>query len=105
MTEEELVLAVAQEMGDEVAEETEKLLHEEAPRNFSLNLSEAAAVGAFILQAVQLALQIFQVTKDRAELIKKLEEQAPTPAKVDDVKRHSILARIASKLTGSGRQP
>lgn len=98
ITQEELARAVAAEMGGEVAEETDKTLRGEAPRAFGL--TEAMAVGAFIAQIAQLAIQLYQASKDRAALIARLNAEAPPSPKLDAAKRQSIIARIVDKLTG-----
>jgi hypothetical protein len=99
MTKEELARAIASEMGSDIAIETEKQLNGEGTR--AIGITEAAAIGAFIAQIAQLAIQIYQARRDRASLVTALEAQAPKPAKLSDEKRRSIIALIAGRLTGS----
>jgi hypothetical protein len=100
ITQDELARAVAAEMGGEVAEETDKTLRGEGERAFGLGLTEAMAIGAFIAQLAQLAVQLYQASKDRAVLISRLDAEAPPSPKLDAAKRQSIITRIVDKLTG-----
>lgn len=95
-THERLAQAVAAELGGEVARETAKLIRGEGCR--SLGITESLAIGAFILQTTQLAIQFYGLSRDRATLATKLEAEAPRHQKVDSVKRERILSSIIHKL-------
>jgi hypothetical protein len=98
ITQDELARAVAAEMGGEVAEETNKTLRGETSRAFGL--TEAMTVAAFITQAAQLAMQIYQASQDRAALATRLTAEAPPSPKLDAAKRQRIITRIVDTLTG-----
>jgi hypothetical protein len=97
MTRDELALALAAEMGGDISVETEKYLRGEHTRSFGL-ITEVAAIGSFLAQAAQLAIQIYQVRRDRGYLIAVLDEQAPSPAKIAPEKRRSMIERLADIL-------
>ncbi len=99
LTQEELARAVAADMGGDVAAETEKELRGEGTRGFGI--AESVAIGAFIAQTAQLAIQLYQLAKDRQTLVAELETAAPSHARLDEAKRRGIIARIAAKLTGA----
>lgn len=100
ITQDELARAVAAEMGGEVADETDKTLRGEETRAFGLGITEAMAIAAFIAQIAQLAVQLYQASKDSAVLIARLDAEAPPSPKLDAAKRQSIIARVVDKLTG-----
>jgi heme exporter protein D len=99
---EDLARAVATEMGSDVAKETETMIRQGTGRPLGLGLTESVAIGAFIMQTVQLAIQVYQVVKDRAELLAKLDAQALRHSKLDETKRSRIIESIVDKLPRQG---
>ncbi len=101
LTQEELARAVAAEMGPEVAAEAEAELSREKTRSMGQFIVDAATIGAFIAQATQLAIQLHATQKSPAGLIAALQARTASAIAIAGDMRHTLIERIAGRLTGS----
>ena len=80
----ELARTVAAEMGGDAPAEVEAELNRERTRGFGQFVVDAATVGGFIVQVVQLAIQINETQKTPAELLAELQVKAASAMKIAD---------------------
>jgi hypothetical protein len=97
----ELSRAIAAETGGDAPAEVEAELNREKTRGFGQFVVDAATVGAFIVQVVQLAFQINETQKTPAQLIAELQAKAASAVRISDETRRKVIERIVEWLKGS----
>jgi hypothetical protein len=95
----ELSRAIASGFGGDALAEAEAELNRERKRGFGQLVVDAAAVGAFIVQVVQLAIQINETQRTPAQLIADLQAKAASAVNVADETRRKIIRRVVERLT------
>ena len=99
MNEQDLARAVAEDLGDDVLAAIDKPQPEDATRAFGI--PEAMAVGGFIVQCAQLAVEIWSAERDHAVLVQALnnnDKLASIFPSVDPEKRLGLVARVVRKF-------
>lgn len=97
----ELARVIAAEMGGDVPAEVDAELSREKPRSLGQFIIDAATVGGFIVQVVQLAIQINQTQKTPDQLITELQAQAASAIKIAQQTRRKGIKRVVELLNGS----
>ena len=100
---EDLARTIAAEFGAEATAETEaELSREKARGGWGELVIDAATVGGFIAQVVQVALTLKMRGKSSADMVTELETKASSAARIDEGTRRTIIGRITDRLTGGG---
>jgi hypothetical protein len=97
----ELSRATASEFGGDAPAEVEAELDRDKTRGFGQFVVDAATIGGFIVQVVQLAIQLNETKKTPAQLIAELQAKAASAVKIADETRRKIIERIVERLKGS----
>src|SRR5258708_811987 len=99
MDDKELARAVAAELGEAVATETERNLRGDASAgDTTRGLTETMAVASFLASCAQVAVNIYQARQDRALLVQALLDGAPSNPRLDPERRLGLIARIVDRL-------
>lgn len=97
----ELARVIAAEMGGSVPAEVDGELRREKARSLGQFVIDAATVGGFIVQVVQLAIQINETQKTATQLILELEAKAASAIKIAKETRSKVIKRVVELLIRS----
>ena len=95
----EVSRAIAWDFGGDAPAEVEAELNRERRRSFGQFVVDAATVGGFIVQVVQLAIQINETQKTPAQLIVELQAKAASAVRIAEETRRKIIQRVVDRLT------
>lgn len=95
MNADDLARAVANELGPDVAKNTDAALRGEGARGWH----EAAVIGGFVIEVCRFAWEIYKDTKSKPELKKRLLEMITRPSSVSEAKSEQVIDSVVDRIT------
>jgi hypothetical protein len=99
MNADDLARSVAEGMEPDVVKSTDAALRGEATRAWGV--TEAAAVGGFLVEICRFAWEIYKDTKTKPELLAMILASVKRPAQISEAKAESVASQVVDKLTAA----